>query len=430
MKHSQKILSIFTALVVPALLLTGCFSNVTPVGDSSENSTGGALPDITDTQATSDTNPNNFVNYPAPHIFSRSVQAGLSPRPAEGGGYYYIRLGSNLLYYISEDGTQTVLCGQGGCPHSDDTCPAYYDHLSRFAAHNGKWYVVTEKNVLGGSVELLRVDPSNGKRMTLCRWDADENSTVSMESFLCTDQAVTCIIGRTSRLGDTYTYTGTLDSILTEDGTKTTLRSIDENERIRQMGAVSAGLVLETSVVREEPMGFDAYQKLHPNATENEYDEYYFDALRENTKTRLEIVGSDGAILDVIADSADGYVSSADPYICWNETVVYQKGDRLYCYDTAAKTAEAQETVAGLIGYDIFNGVLRQSCMINDGTQYRYVWRDIHTGETMELGSTAGVYDETDDAFVAVTENGVISILKQDFYRGDYDSAVLLVKNG
>ena len=68
--------------------------------------------------------------------------------------------------------------------------------------------------------------------------------------------------------------------------------------------------------------------------------------------------------------------------------------------------------------------------MINDGTQYRHVWRDIHTGETMELGSTAGVYDETDDAFVAVTENGVISILKQDFYRGDYDSAVLLVKNG
>ncbi len=134
LKHPHRILC---ALIVLALLLTGCFSKEStedpaevgsPVTDSP---VGDTLPDTTDSQTASVLQPVEVTTYPAPHIFSRSVQAGLSPRPAEGGGYYYIRNGSNLLYYISENGTQTVLCGQGGCTHSDDTCPAYYAHLSR-----------------------------------------------------------------------------------------------------------------------------------------------------------------------------------------------------------------------------------------------------------------------------------------------------------
>lgn len=430
LKHFHRILCTLTVLVALALLLTGCFSEVSsPVTDSSA---GGTLPDTTDSQTVSAPQSVEVTTYPAPRIFSRSVQPGLSPRPAEGGGYYYIRNASDLLYYISEDGTQTVLCGQGGCTHSDDTCPAYYAHLSRFAEHNGRWYVVTEESVLGGSIELFSVNPADGKRTSLYRWKADENSIISMDSFICTDKAVTCIIGHTDLEGEINSET--LECILVEDGTQKTLRSSADNESFRQMGAVSAGLVLETSVLEEKPMDFDAYQKLHPNATGDEYSDYYFDTEKENTKRRLELVDLDGTVLDTIASSEDGYVSPVDAYICWNEMVVYQSGDKLYCYDSTARKAEPQAAIEGSRGtYRIYDGRISWSYLQETGPQRRFIFRDINTGEVVEWErdqGIPGIYAETDDTFVAVAENGIVSISKQDFYREDFDSAELLIKFG
>lgn len=411
-------------LVLLMILLTGCFAKVPPASPdlstpSSEHTT------LQDHTEPAQPNSDDATTYAAPKIFSRSAQANLNPVPADNGGYYYLANGSSLIRYIDESGSQMVLCGQGGCTHSDSTCAAWCENIARFAARNGRWYVVTEDQKLGGTVELLCVDPASGKSTSLCRWTTGEDCILTMESFLCTDQAVVCGL-KHSNLQE-GTNSGSIERIALEDGAKKTIRSIQNGETVRLMGAVSAGLVLESRKLEVAPMEFDAYWQSHPNATEDEYAAYYMEAVRQNTRIVLELVDLDGSVLSTIASDADGYVPPVDGNICWNEMVIYQSGSGLYCYDSSTQEAEPMETEGELFNYFIFDGRAWQISRRDDA--YRYVLTDIHTRKTTELTTDRiplGIYAETDDKFLAVAANGIAAISKQDFYREAYDKAVVL----
>ena len=413
------------------LLLTGCFADVPaaaptqadlPSAKTPESSTPIDTADPTDVP---EQEPVAVTTYPAPDIYSYPAQV-VHPMPAEDGGYYSIRYGSNLLRYIGADGTEIILCGHGGCTHSDETCPAYYDHLSRFTARNGKWYVVTEDTE--EAVELFSVDPASGKRTSLIRWTADENAWITMDSFLCTDTAIICVLRTSSIYEDEAT--SALECVYLEDGTKKTLRTVTDGQTIRVMGAVSAGLVVETGMLEEEPMDFATYQRSHPDVTEDEYSKYYFDAVEQNTKLVLELVSLDGTVLDTIVDTKDGYVPPVSAGICWNETVIYRKGNLLYCYDSTTQEAMPLETDGDVINYFVYDGHVWQPYRQDNAV--RCVVCDIHTGETAELftisGGMPGIYAETDDNFLVVAESGILSIAKQDFYRGDFARGTVLVE--
>ena len=419
----KKKCALLCVLVLLMLLLSGCFAKVPPHTPSSEH------PAALDETEPVQPNAADTTTYTAPKIFSRSAQANLNPVPADNGGYYDLSNGSNLIQYIDETGAQMILCGQGGCTHSDSTCPAWYQNIARFAARNGRWYVVTEDKKLGGTVELLCVDPASGKSTSLCQWATSEDCILTMESFLCTDQAVACSL-KHSNLQE-GTDSGTIECITLEDGKKKTIRTIQNGETVRLMGAVSAGLVLESRKLEEVPMEFEAYWQIHPNATEDEYAAYYLEAVRQNTRTVLELVDLDGSILDTIASDAEGYVPPVDGNICWNEMVIYQSGNGLYCYDSSTQEAEPMETKGELFNYFIFDGRVWQVFRRDDA--YRYVLTDVNTGKTTELATDRiplGIYAETDDTFLAVAANGIAAISKQDFYREDYDKAVVLVPFG
>ncbi len=278
------------------------------------------------------------------------------------------------------------------------------------------------------AVELFSVDPASGKRTSLIRWTADENAWITMDSFLCTDTAIICVLRTSSIYEDEAT--SALECVYLEDGTKKTLRTVTDGQTIRVMGAVSAGLVVETGMLEEEPMDFATYQRSHPDVTEDEYSKYYFDAVEQNTKLVLELVSLDGTVLDTIADTKDGYAPPVSAGICWNETVIYRKGNLLYCYDSTTQEAMPLEADGDVINYFVYDGHVWQPYRQDNAV--RCVVCDIHTGETAELftisGGMPGIYAETDDNFLVVAESGILSIAKQDFYRGDFERGTVLVE--
>lgn len=434
MKRYFILLSLF---LCAALLLSGCYSEVGIVTEGTEGSAATTDEPVTDdiaatetTTASNDadvsTEEIHVTTYPAPNVYSRSAYPGTNILPADNGGYYSIRYGATTVSYIGEDGTRMPLCGRGGCNHNDETCPAYFLGLSRFSEHNGRYYVASVVNEIGNSFVLYEVDSVSGTRNALYTKKTDEEHYFTMQDLVCTDNALYCLLSHSDLQGESNMI---LESVYPDSGDAATLYETSERESIWILGAVSAGAVVQISVLTEMPMEYPDYHAKNPDATDDDYDEYYFKTIEENTKNTLEILAPDGTVVDTLATSADGYDPPSMSQNCWGEFVLYRLNDCLYCYDSTTGESSLLEEDENLVNYAIFDGHAEITYRI-DGA-YSFAYLDIFTGEKFSYPCDSlsfGIYGETDDKFIGVSEDGCGVIDKQDYYRGDLDKAQVLVK--
>lgn len=431
MKRFYVLIVIFTCI---SLLLGGCYSAAdAEPADTNDLSTSESTTSVDDENVNE---PISFKTYKAPHFFTRAIQQE-SPYPTGDGGYYYIPfLSADTLYYMDSSGYRTPLCGIGGCKHNDDSCPAHFDGLSHFIAFDGAYYAQTEHaHDVGESVDIYSVDFTTGERSLLYRKVADESSMITAYNFVCTKD-VLLFCTRSTNISDN-TSIETLERVNLTDETQKTLRTFQDNGSSRNMGAVSAGLVVETTTISGHAMQYPEYILLHPDATMEEYDEYYFTTEAKNRHRKLEILDADGNVLETLADSDEGYKSPTDGDITWNDYIAYQIGEDFYLYDVANGTKtvlkEFDGFFEGISSYQFLDGRIIAIHALDEDAEYNYevYCYDINTNELYKTNNNDGlpaIYGETDEGFVASASEGLIYITKENYYLGAFGKGTVLLE--
>lgn len=431
----MKKLGIFLSLLLEvSVLLSGCYSAMPeqtvptePEQTTTSEMTQTSVPSENTEETEIEKELKTFVTYPAPHVYSQDVTPA-SLLPAEDGGFYIPT--TTVVKYMQEDGSQMIMCGVGGCKHSDNTCPAYFKGISCLSVYNGKFIVATDEQAkLGGTAILYRSDPVSGNRRELCRWNADQESTVYADTVQCIADTAFCSLIYYNEETKTYSYV--LSSVSILDGSQRVLRTCEGNESMRLFGIVDRGLIVETRELTQEPMNYYEFFAANPDADQEAYDAYWFDAVEQNTDIRLELIDMAGGVIETITNSESGYLSPVGSAAsCWGQYVIYQEGTELICYDTENQTHKVLAE-GETVNYMIFDGRAMQ--ILRGDDRYHYMLWDIFTDECIELSQEMlyiTPYVETDDAFIGLGSayHGAVLISKQDFYNEVYDNVVQLAK--
>lgn len=301
-----------------------------------------------------------------------------------------------------------------------------------FTIHNGLWYEVeNEQGVIGGTSSLVCTDTESSKRKTICEWKGNERSQIGINSIHSFEDMFLCVLYENNI--DTGINIMYLDAVSVPDGEKTRIYTGKDGEMLRLAGAGDSKVILEISKQNyNNIMNQDQFLEKYPDQTSEDFDAYYKQEILDNREEALKLYSLDGQEIKTISDIATGYKGRPDNKIFCNEYTVYARKDGLYLYNILEDKEERLAEDKDIVNCFIMDGNVFY--VVQKGDEYFYYIVDIENGTRREQkrknkdGSLpVGIHAESDDLLIGVSEKGMISITKKDYYEENYEKANLVV---
>lgn len=392
------------------LLCTGCYTAPTPTENQTESTTED-LPVI----------PGEIATYKVPEENLR-VASMYELVPAFSVDGFYLITGNTFKVYDVTTKSSYVPCYQTGCKHTDKSCPAYFGRIMCFAEYKGVYYATIEIHD-GEAYELVCRDVSGGDLRTLQRWESQlpEKEISATLRYISHDAAYVAVV-------TTY-YAQDRDTGILEAAEETTaLWKID-------LETGEAAVVLENpdySTLYGIWDGCAVFSKLRVDADAPEFSEFaelqdvpmdawslYTDLYYHYTIVERDLeTGQERMIAEDVRETGD-------PNRSWGQYVIYKRGNTLCVYDMVTKEEAAVYTHENLQNYWLMDG--RAFALVRDGELCRVFATELSTGVTIEIdnhGEPAmcfSIVGESSTVFRGNYQGVDCNILKEDFYRGNYE---------
>lgn len=249
------------------------------------------------------------------------------------------------------------------------------------------------------------------------------------DSYTVGDMAVCVLHEDNIEAGTSTMY---LDAASVADGKKTRIYTGKDGEMLRLAGAGDSKIILEISKINyDKIMNSDQFLEKYPDKTSEDFDAYYRQATSDNREEVLKLYNLDGQEIKIISDTSKGYKGTPDNKIFYDKYTVYVGKDGVYLYNILEDKEERLVQDKDIINCFILDG--KVFYVVQKGDEYFYYYVDIETGIRKEQKVKnkdgilpIGIHAESGDLFTGVSEKGLISITKKDYYEENYEKANLI----
>lgn len=333
-RHLEKMVA--AGLLSLALLtcLTGCLQT-TQTSPSSQPPQG-----ETTSQASHTIPPEENRMFSVPNISWYSSQ--------DGQGFYLP--GSRLLsYYDPESQSETPLCAQSGCSHSDESCGAYLaDDVQGFVTYQGHWYVLAVEGY--SQAVLWQIDPQTHQRTKLCCISPQHNQEAYYFSSGFVSHGYAYLHLNHQLIWEEQVVEE--PSLIRVNLTDGTVETLVKDVYVSFLGAGEDRVLLAVETFAVPPLSQEEYLSQHPDGN---YYAYLQVQLAENGSGGMELreYTPDMSSYQVLT-KGNVWVSSTPFLTRYGDHTLYAVDNTLYVYDLA--TGERREVVN--------EGILRNFMMI------------------------------------------------------------------
>jgi hypothetical protein len=378
-----------------------------------------------------DTTPSDATisnTIPLENLRAISLHPGISNVfPTNNGRGVYVPL-SVLYYFDFETEEKMFMCTQSGCKHNDTSCTAYLGGAKFFTEYGGKWYLIDDIDN-DQIIQMQAIDPSSGKRVTLSSIPRGNATSINCtNASFAYGHAYLTVFSVYLYADGTFEEFSVLYRIDLETGEYTEVARAEERQTFRFLGASESTVMLEWRLRTGDPLSEEDYAAQY--GQDADYFQYASDFYEEHTAIEFGRYDVATQSYTVLADAAtDGYYSSGNPNICYDNLVIYLLGDDLMLYDLTDNTSRKLLTQENIVNYWLIDNKAFYIVNLDDACKIYYA--DLETGESTfhkNNGNTEvihfGLSWETDDYFIGIFhgQEDTCWIKKTDFYKDDYSN--------
>ena len=347
----------------------------------------------------------------------------------ENGDGYYTGTCS-LRYYDVKTDTSFYLCDQPGCSHQDETCRAWMGgYMSSIVAYHGKVYAIVHETAEPDSnAKLVAKEVESGNLEILSEWNQGEDGIIRVPSIVRTSDDLMLVSVQKSSLFGNMEQEDSVEYLCYDlrSGEKTEILADENVSNLPVLGLSRDYFVCYYSDLdafynfpsREDYSGgtfsLEEYMKQRNIAAQMELRRY-------DMKT-----GEYEVICSAEEDNCEFFYTHSNTY---DNLTIYNCGDTVWLYDMVKN--EKREFLTApeqLINRWIVDG--KVLILTNSGDGVRVYISDLEKPEWFPIDNRESqailFYPETElnDLLIGKYNGGTYLISKQDFYLGNFETAV------